>query len=77
MERGRDKHDYTALLPVFTTNGCTRVDDVARLSTETLMSLAEKEGLVLTIGLANRVVDYAVHDVARLKRGKKIEDEDD
>ncbi|KLO04997.1 hypothetical protein SCHPADRAFT_896620 [Schizopora paradoxa] len=77
LERGRDKHDYAALLPVFTVNGCTRVDDVARLSCELLMSLAAKEGLELTIGLANRVVDYAVHDVARLKKGKKLTDDEE
>ncbi len=72
FERGRDKHEYSALLPMFTENGCTRIDDIARLSADTIRSLAEKAGLNVSVGLANRVQQYAVEDVARVKLEGKL-----
>lgn len=72
FERGRNKHEYTALSPVFASNGCTRIDDVARLSVETIKSLAEKEGVSVSIGLANRIHQYAADDVARVKAEGKL-----
>ncbi len=72
LEHGRDNHNYTSLFPVFTVNGCTRVDDVARLSADSIMSLAEKEGVVITVGLANRLNQYANEDVARVKLEGKL-----
>ncbi|KLO06297.1 hypothetical protein SCHPADRAFT_946195 [Schizopora paradoxa] len=68
FERGRDKHDYGQLLPIFMANGCTRVDDVARLSVEIIQKLAEKAGIEVSLGLANRVHEYAVEDAALVKR---------
>ncbi len=70
--RGRDKHEYTKLLPVFAANDCTRIDDVSRLTAESIKSLAEKEGVSVSIGLANRVHQYAVDDVARVKTEGKL-----
>lgn len=72
FERGRDKHEYTALSLVFATNGCTRIDDIARMSPETIKGLAEAQGITVTVGLVNRVHAYAVEDVARVKREGKL-----
>lgn len=72
LERGRDKHEYSVLLPVFLANGCTRIDDVVRLSAESIKTLAEKENVSITIGLANRVHEYAAEDVARVKANGKL-----
>ena len=67
IERGRDKHAYLSLLPVFSANGCTRLDDITRVSAEQLRALASAQGIDATIGLTNRIHAYAVEDVARLK----------
>ncbi len=72
LERGRDHHEYTKLGPVFIDNGCTRIDDVARMSPESIKVLASDAGVAVTIGLVNRVHDYAVEDVARVKNRLKM-----
>ena len=68
LERGRDNHDYMALSPVFAVNGCTRIDDITRLSAITIKTLADEQGVNVTIGLTNRIHAYAVEDVARVRR---------
>lgn len=72
LERGRDKHGYSVLSSMFAANGCTRIDDITRLSSEAIKSLAEDAGLVITIGLVNRVSQYAQDDVARVKAGGNL-----
>jgi hypothetical protein len=72
LERGRDKHEYTRLSPVFGANGCTRIDDIARMSAEKIQALADREGIDVTVGLVNRVVAYSVEDVARVKVEGKL-----
>ena len=72
FERGRDKHEYTKLAPMFAANGCTRIDDIPRMSTDSIKSLTVEAGLDVTIGLVNRVHDYAVEDVARVKHDGKL-----
>lgn len=72
FERGHDKHTYLLLLPVFVTNGCTRIDDITRLSAERLKTLADGQGIEVTIGLVNRVHAYAVEDVARIKSAGRL-----
>ena len=52
------------MLPVFTANGCTRLDDVTRVPAEQLRALASVQGIEATIGLANRIFAYAAEDVA-------------
>lgn len=64
LERGCDNHDYSALSPVFVTNGCTRIDDITRLTTEAIKAMADEQGISVTIGITNRVYAYAVEDVA-------------
>ena len=72
FERGCDKHEYTSLSPLFAANGCTRIDDIVRMSPEMIKSLAEVRGIVTTIGLVNRVHAYAVEDVARVRSTGKL-----
>ena len=72
FERGRDKHDYTTLSPMFAANGCTRIDNITRMTTDTIKSLAEAQGITVTIGLVNRVHKYAIKDIARVKREGKL-----
>ncbi|KAL5512281.1 hypothetical protein ACEPAG_9375 [Sanghuangporus baumii] len=72
LERGRDNHEYRKLAPVFSNNGCTRIDDIARMNTDRIEALAKAEGVDVTIGLVNRVHDYAVEDVACVKRDGKL-----
>ena len=67
IERGRDKHAYLSLLPVFSSNGCTRLDDITRFPADQLRTLAGDQGIDASIGLVNRIHAYAVEDVARLK----------
>ncbi|EJC99863.1 WD40 repeat-like protein [Fomitiporia mediterranea MF3/22] len=68
IERGRDAvHTYTSLIFVLQKNGCTRLDDVARLTTEELRSLAMECEVEASIGLVKRVVAYAHEDVAKVK----------
>ena len=69
LERGRDQHQYSKLAPVFADNGCTRIDDVARMTPELIMNLATDSGVIVTIGLVNRIHGYAVDDVARIRNG--------
>lgn len=72
FERGRDKHEYSMLAPMFEANGCTRIDDVTRMSTGLMKSLAAEVGLSVTIGLINRVHQYATEDVARVKSAGRL-----
>ncbi|EJD07047.1 uncharacterized protein FOMMEDRAFT_26164 [Fomitiporia mediterranea MF3/22] len=68
IERGRDAvHTYTSLIFVLQKNDCTRLDDVARLTTEELCSLAMECEVEASIGLVKRVVAYAHEDVAKVK----------
>ena len=57
-----------ALSPVFAVNGCTCIDDITRLSAITIKTLADEQGVNVTIGLTNRIHAYAVEDVARVRR---------
>ncbi len=68
IERGRDNHEYSKLAPMFDANGCTRIDDVPRMTTELIRELAAAAGVIVTIGLVNRVHQYVMEDVAHLKK---------
>lgn len=68
MERGRDKHEYSLLAPMFKANGCTRIDDIPRMSTGLIRELAAAASLNVTIGLVNRVHQYAADDVEHFKQ---------
>ena len=70
LERGRDNHDYTALSSVFATNGCTRIDDITRLTGEAIKALADEQGVKVTIGIANRVHAYWGEYAARVWGGR-------
>ncbi|KLO15584.1 hypothetical protein SCHPADRAFT_938567 [Schizopora paradoxa] len=72
LERGRDKHNYSALAVVFAVNGCTRIDDITRMSTMDIKTLAGDDDIDITIGLINRVHAYAVEDVAKVKKKGKL-----
>jgi len=72
LERGRDKHPYKSLAALFAENECTRIDDIVRLSPETIRSLAKDMGLKASFGLVNRIYHYAVEDVARVKSTGKL-----
>ncbi|KLO04636.1 hypothetical protein SCHPADRAFT_947561 [Schizopora paradoxa] len=72
LERGRDKHNYSALAVVFAVNGCTRIDDITRMSTMDIKTLAGDNDINITIGLINRVHAYAVEDVAKVKKKGKL-----
>ncbi len=67
FERGRDKHEYSRLAVVFAANSCTRIDDITRMSTDEIKSLAAEVGVIISVGLVNRVHQYATEDVARVK----------
>ncbi len=54
-------------MPLFKEHECARIDDISRMSAESIRSLAAEMGIVVTMGLANRVYQYAVEDVAHLK----------
>lgn len=72
LERGRDGHEYTSLSMVFALNGCTRIDDIARMSPADIKALAVERDLAVTVGLVNRVHHYATADVARVKVAGKL-----
>lgn len=72
LERGRDGHAYTSLALTFALNGCTRIDDIARMSPADIKALAVEKDLEVTVGLVNRVHQYAVDDVARVKASGKL-----
>ncbi len=65
LERGRDGHHYTLLSLMFTSNGCTRIDDITRMSPADIKALAGERDLDATVGLVNRVHQYATEDVVR------------
>jgi len=72
LERGRDKHPYKSLAALFAENECTRIDDIVRLSLETIRSLAKDMGLKASFGLVNRIYHYAIKDVAHVKSTRKL-----
>ena len=69
FERGRDKHEYMTLLPIFAVNGCMQVDDITRISisAEKIKDMTDAQGVNVTIRLINRVHVYPIEDVARVK----------
>lgn len=73
FERGCDKHEYSKLTPVFDANGCTRIDDIARMSSALIRELALEAGISITIGLANRVHEYATDDVMYVKKFGRLD----
>ncbi len=68
IERGRDNHEYSKLAPMFAANDCTRIDDIPRMTTQLIRELAAEAGIDATIGLVNRVYQYAVEDVEQVKK---------
>ena len=72
FERGRDKHEYSKLGPVFLENGCTRIDDITRLSTDLIRTMAGDSFVEVSIGLIHRVFQYAIDDVARVKAAGRL-----
>ncbi len=52
---------------MFAVNGCTRIDDIARMTSAELKELAKDFDLEVTVGLVNRVVRYAQDDVEQIK----------
>lgn len=72
LERSRDKHAYKSLAPLFAKNECTRIDDITRLTPEMIMGLAKEMELQVSVGLVNRIYQYAVDDVARVKAVGKL-----
>ncbi len=71
IERGRDKHEYTKLSPVFKEHECTRIDDIIHMSPGEIRTLAAEMGINVSLGLVNRIFQYASADVATVKgKGK-------
>ncbi len=72
IERGRDKHEYTKLSPVFKEHECTRIDDITHMSVGEIRTLAAEMGVSVSLGLVNRVFQYASADVAMVKLKGKV-----
>lgn len=72
LERGRDGHAYSSLAVVFALNGCTRIDDIARMKKEEIKELSLERDVDASVGLINRVLHYATEDVARVKKFGKL-----
>lgn len=72
LERGRDGHAYTSMTLIFAMNGCTRIDDITRMSPADMKVLAVDGDLDVTVGLINRVHKYAIEDVARVRFGGRL-----
>lgn len=72
LERGRDRHEYSKLSRVFEENGCTRIDDIQRLSPVIIRDMATDAGELVSIGLVHRVFEYASEDVAYVKKNGKL-----
>lgn len=72
FERGRDKHPYSRLVDVFDVNGCTRIDDITRMSPDLIKKLATEAGVDVTLGLVHRVFQYAAEDVIRVRKAGKL-----
>lgn len=72
FERGRDKHAYTKLSDMFKGNGCTRIDNITRMSPELIKTLATQAGIDVTLGLVHRVFEYAATDVLRVRKSGKL-----
>ncbi|KLO05822.1 hypothetical protein SCHPADRAFT_946603 [Schizopora paradoxa] len=72
LERGRDGHAYSSFATTFRLNGCTRIDDISRMTREDLKSLALEDNVEVTIGLINRIHSYAIEDVAIVKKFGKL-----
>ncbi len=69
---GRDKHEYTKLSPVFKEHECTRIDDITHMSVGEIRTLAAEMGVSVSLGLVNRVFQYASADVAMVKLKGKV-----
>jgi len=72
IERGRDGHQYKSLVPLFADNECTRIDDIARMTPGVIRELSKEMGINASIGLVNRVHQYAVEDVAQVRLHGKL-----
>ncbi len=72
FERGRDKHPYSRLVDAFDANGCTRIDDITRMSPDLIKKLATEAGVEVTLGLVYRVFQYAAEDVVRIRKAGKL-----
>ncbi len=73
MERGAVTDTTTHLWPlVFALNGCTRIDDITQLTPTEIRDLARDRDVDVTVGLVNRVLQYATEDVARVKANGEI-----
>lgn len=72
FERGRDKHAYMVLAPMFEANGCTRIDDITRMSPDLIKLLSAQAGFDVTLGLVHRVFQYAAQDVIRVRKAGKL-----
>lgn len=72
FERGRDRHEYSKLAFVFSDNGCTRIDDITRMSPDLIKKLASEVGVDVSLGLVFRVFEYAAADVVRVRKAGKL-----
>lgn len=57
---------------MFAANGCTRIDDIARLPVELIKQLAVDAGVEVTVALIYRVHEYAKEDVAEVKEKGRL-----
>lgn len=73
LERGRDKHAYMVLAPMFDANGCTRIDDITRMSPDLIKLLSAQAGFDVSLGLVHRVFQYAAEDVIRVRKAGKLQ----
>lgn len=62
----------TKLTAMFDENGCTRIDDITRMSPDLIKTLATQAGVDVTLGLVHRVFEYAATDVTRVRKSGKL-----
>ncbi len=67
-----DRHEYSKLAAVFDVNGCTRIDDITRMSPDLIKLLAKEAGVDVTLGLVYRVFQYAAEDVTRVRKSGRL-----
>jgi len=67
LERGGDGHQYQTLAPMFAANDCMRIDDIIRMNPTQIRDLSKEMGISASIGLVNRIFQYAQDDVAQVK----------
>ena len=72
LEHGRDGHQYQTLAPMFAANDCTRIDDIIRMNPTQIRDLSKEMGISASIGLVNRIFQYAQDDVAQVKVSGKL-----